>query len=355
VKVVSGLLNLITSWLKYHKAKTLLVIATALIFLVLRFPFGELAPRVSAQLRQQVPLIADLDFQSLGVSLTGLGVEAKGVELLLNASELAKQVPALSRVRQIPPIKAERVLYGPRSFWPSSFQLAPDGLLVLEGLAQGALSARFQPVTAGSPDEYRIEVSATDLALRELFAFLQKQSILPVQLLVGSVSLATDGTLRMKEMPKSALQGRLQVKGFQFPAQPVATMMGAIAAPELAFDQSELEFKTELLQGRVNVSKLQLGRTGSPLSVGGRGSLALEFLGSQAVPTSYEFELDIKMSSEEFTRLKATLGAFGSLLLGNAGCPAPAGQSLSYRVSIQGDIPGPTRRGAGLPKVQCLR
>ncbi len=323
--------NAFFGWMWRKKGFFALVLASAVLFLVLIFPFGDLSDAVTSVIARNSNNAVYLQFDDLDLSVipapavAATGVSADLLTLPTLTIQYLKLRPAYLSML-FSPLKLFKAARGDMesAMYAGVLALAhvrADGILggdvnldlSPEKAEQGALTTRAD-----------IEVDELDLNR------LQEWSALPVKLqgkLSADVGLKVNTS--MQEQPEGEFT--LKVAKFVLPSGPVNTMAGPINLPTVSM--ANVLFRGRLVGGRLLLEEGTFGQKGEPVHGRIKGEMAVRFIpagNGQVTPAigNYNLTADLNMT----TMFEKELGF--AFLLDNYKTPGQGGNR--YLMRIQG-------------------
>ncbi len=271
---ISGMLNQI------KKAKRYIGISffSAVVFLIILFPFSDLSEFISAQIAKATQGKVFLLFDGVNLALSPApGIAFKDVFLDISG---------------LPQLHADHFFISPSI--AALIQQKPYGTIKIEGLMDGDLKLASSSGTRSDSgvERQKINLEVQNLKLSELNEALH----LPVNV-HGNLDLksTTQADLTLTEQPDAEVN--LKISQFELPAANINTMMGPLTLPELKLKNVEL--KGRLAGGRLNIEEGRLGQEGDELqgTIKGEIGLTLQSQGSGITPLigSYNFNIDLQV------------------------------------------------------------
>lgn len=323
--------NTFFGWMWRRKGFFALVLASAVLFFVMIFPFGDLSDAVTSVIARNSNNQVYLQFDDLDLSvIPAPAVAATGV----NADLLSFPTLSINFLKLRPaylsllfsPLKLVKAARGDMesAMYAGVLALAhvrADGImggdvnldLSPEKAEQGALTTRAD-----------IEIDQLDLNK------LQEWSALPVKL-QGKISadLGLKVNTAMQEQPEGEFS--VKVAKFVLPAGPVMTAMGPINLPTVSM--ANVLFRGRLAGGKLTLEEGTYGQKGEPAFGRIKGEMAMRFIpsgGGQVVPAigNYNLTVDLNLT----TNFEKELGF--AFLLENYKTPVQGGNR--YLMRIQG-------------------
>jgi type II secretion system protein N len=279
-----GLIRRLLTALLNNKLKLVVMLLSAVLFLVLLFPFDDLGDLFSSQVSKltnnqvfvQFDRLSMSAFPSPGVAMNGVYLEARGFPAL-KANELIVR-PAVS----------------------SLLTKKPGGSVTAHGFMNGDVQASLQSggKSEGGVERQKIIVQAKKLNLSELRNVLQMPMSMKGQLSFNSQILAD---LTFSEQPSADVE--INIDKFELPSSNIQTAMGPLTLPELKL--SNVTLKGHLANGKLQIENGQIGRGGDEVHGTVKGSLDLQIQnrGGGFVPIlggyNFEITLDMKKSFQD--------------------------------------------------------
>ncbi len=330
----------ITSLFKFHKLKVLGVIAFALLFAVLIFPYDDLADLATTKVSQITNNQVYLQFDTLDLSLVPPGVAMGSVSV---------ETPTL------PGIKAEHLEISP---WLSGLILGKQGGSVdATGLFGGAIAADLHEGDKGKGGERvkNIGVTLAGVKLPQLAKFLNEGNFAQLLLqgtLGGNTQLAVDPLFDVQ--PNGDVN--LKIESFALPGQTLRVAMSPGAAPmPLALPEVKLgntNLKAKMSDGSLKIEDLSFG---NDQTLAGKitGQLGVTFrrsnAGVQPVVGAYDLRVNLRLPKAFVAaNEKAGLSLAFAMLPQAARKDSAKGTELAFR--IQPPLPG-----QGFPQITALQ
>ncbi len=287
---ISKVLGLIKNLFKYHKLKMFLVWVSALVFLVILFPYSDLADFTTAQVSKMTQNQVFLSFDDMSIGL----VPTPSVDLEKVQVETA----------QVSGLKVGSLSIAPSIAALLSFK---KGVSVnAKGLLKGNLDLTYKEgdaVKGKGKDKFKeqlIDASFEKVNLAEI----EKLVALPVKLkgsATGELEVNIDPTFFTQ--PDGTTE--INVKNFVMPA-------GSINMNGLPVEIPEIMFKEVKLKGRLAGSSfvLQEGLLGKPTDeingkLKGKMTIKLSRRGPRVVPNfgSYNININLNISKQKESEL----------------------------------------------------
>lgn len=270
------------------KGKILILILSAITFVVLLFPFSDLTDFISSQVSVQTNNSVYLQLEELNLSV----FPQPGVKL--------EQVYVESAMA--PPISAQELVITPSI--SGLIRKKPFGHISAKGVLKGDLDV---VVSKGAKAEngaerYNMEVTAERVALNDLREMANLPILLRGQLDLQSTILAD---LSFQEQPDVELN--LTINQFELPPSNVNTAMGPLTLPDLKL--STVELKGRLAAGRFIIEKGTIGKQGDELQGTIKGNIGLTIVkaGNSFLPQVGAYNLDIDLRAKKSFQDRAAL------------------------------------------------
>lgn len=291
-----GLINSGFGWLWRKKAFFALVSASALLFFIFVFPFGDLSDAVTSQIARNTNNQIYLQFEDLELSvIPAPAVAATGVsaDLLtlptLNVQFLKLRPAYLSLL--FSPLKLIKAVRGDLESAMYTAVLALAHVRA-DGILGGDIDLDLSPEKA----EQGAITTRADIEIDELdLNRLQEWSALPVKL---QGKLSADLELRVNTSMQEQPEGEFSVKvsKFTLPAGPVMTAMGPINLPTISMNN--VLFRGRLVNGNLMLEEGTFGQAGEPAHGRVKGQLAMRIqnMGGQMVPQMGQYNLTVDLN-----------------------------------------------------------
>lgn len=275
---MSALFSPIRNLFRFHKLKVLGILAFALVFTLLFFPYDDLSDLVTAKVSQITNNTVYLQFDSLGLGFAPPSVAMDEVVV---------------ETQTLPSIKA-----GHLSATPLLMGLLtgkPGGSVDAENLFGGVVAADYREgdkPAKGSEATKIVGIDAKGLKLPELSKFLRDANVAPLSL-QGVLDLSTNVTVDplFNTQPNGDVE--MKITNLVFPTQSLPVMGMKVAIPELKLGVTKLTAKME--NGSLNISDFSFG---NDKTVSGKvsGQLKVAFQRSNAGVTPMIGVYDLKVS-----------------------------------------------------------
>jgi len=264
--------------LRNHKKTMLLSLASAGVFTILLFPYGDLSDLITEKIAESSQNQIFLRFDDLGVGILPPSIKMSNVSV---ASSF------------LPTLKAGALYLAPSvtgflTFKPgfsASIDEVMDGDIHLTYRSGKKVSDRVQM------QQVLLELSKIDLKNFSQFASL------PVAL-EGSMNTDLDAQLDPTFIEQPFGDLALHIKKFRLPSSTVPTPIGPTALPSTEF--SNIRIKSRLNSGDLVIEEGQFGSSSEPVNGRFKGHVNLRFnrQGSQLVPQwgSYQFKIDFSFN-----------------------------------------------------------
>ena len=277
---IKAIFKFIIDLFRYHKKKIFMVMVSALIFLVILFPYDDL----SGLLTKQVSVISGdrvfLKFDEIGLNFVPPSLRLNNVRIdTLNA----------------PSIELEQLLISPS--WSKIMAFSLGGELVLKGLWGGDLKLRGD--LEKFKGAYYLSLFGLDMErvrLEELAEFIVALLKVPIEIsgqVQGRIEVSVDDP-EFSKQPRGEFE--LTVENLSPPSS-IPTSIGPILLPEIRF--SQLGIKARLVDGQVIIDEGFFGQENEPISGKFKGAMGLHLgrLGSQVKfdPREYEIKIDLSV------------------------------------------------------------
>lgn len=259
------------------KGKIFVMIASALVFAFLLFPFDDLSDLISSQVSKLTNNSVYVQFEKLKMSVfpqPGVQMDQVYIESL-----------------RTPAISAQELVITPSV--TGLIQQKPYGQVSAKGLLKGDvdLSVGKGSKTENGVERHKIEVSAKKVSLHDLKEMANLPVLLKGQLNLESTALAD---LTFQEQPDVELN--MSINQFELPPANVNTPMGPLTLPDLKL--SSVELKGRLAAGQFVIESGTIGKPGDELygTIKGRIGLTIVNRGSSFGHQigAYNIEVDLK-------------------------------------------------------------
>lgn len=299
---------------RYHKLKVILTVVSAAVFVVLLFPYDDLAEVVSTMVAERTNNQVFLQFDRLGIQVIpypALAVENVVVESSflppLQAASLSL-TPSISGFLSFRPgFKA-----GIRRVWNGDIHIELKGGKKTE---QGA-----------STQNLHLDIEKIDLAK------INEAIDLPLKL---QGALSSDAQVNLDPTFASQPEGEisLQIKELRFPSGTIPTQMGPVSLPGLSW--SNIQLRGRLTAGRLIIESAELGAPSDLFNGTVKGEMEVRFepRGAGQVGLNwgaYQLQLDLNVNS----KLERELGPF-LLLIGSFKSPTTTGVKYKFKMAGQ--------------------
>jgi len=337
---VSKILSPITALFKYHKLKLLGVIAFALLFAVLIFPYDDLSDLATAKVSQITQNQVYLQFDSLDLGLLPPGLAMGGVSV---------ETPTL------PPVKAGHLEISP---WLSGLIVGKQGASVdAKDLFGGVIASDFHEgdKTKGGERVKNIAVEAQGIKLPALSKFLAEGNLAQF-LLQGTLNLNTQ--MQIDPLFDTQPNGEIgfKIDGLTLPGQTLRIAMapGApampLALPEVKLGNTKMTAK--MGEGSLKIEDLSFG---NDQTVAGKitGQIGVTFrrsnAGVQPVVGTYDLRINLRLPKAFVAaNEKAGLSLAFAMLPQTARKDTAKGTELAFRIQ-------PPAPGQGVPQITSIQ
>lgn len=330
----------ITSLFRFHKLKLVGVLALAILFALLIFPYDDLTDLATAKISQITNNSVYVEFSSLDLGLLPPAVDMGDV-----AVETAT----------LPAIKASRISVVP---WISGLILGKQGAAVdASGLFGGAIATdvREGDKTKSGERIKTIAVDASSLKLGEVSKFLS-QGNLSSLLLQGTMSLDTQMVVDPSFEAQPSGDVGIKIDGFTLPGQTLRITMSPGSAP-MPLSLPEVKMGNTALKAKMGEGTLQITDLsfGNDQTLAGKvtGQLGLTFrrspAGVQPIVGTYDLRINIRMP-KAFVQAneRAGLSLAFAMLPPTARKETAKGTELAFR--LQPPLPS-----QGVPQITAIQ
>lgn len=271
--------------LKNHKGKFFLMLASAVIFIFVLFPFNDLGDLVTTQ-------VAKLTQNQVYVQFEGMSMQAvptPGVDL----------TKVYVETQGFPPLKADEIVFTPSIF--SLFSQKPAGTINAKGFLRGDLTASLGsgPKSDSGVERQKLVLSAKSLALQDIKDLANLPLLMRGNVSIESTALAD---LTFTEQPDVDLV--LRIEKFELPTGNIETALGPVTVPELKL--SSVQLKGRLSAGRFNIEEGIIGREGDELrgTIKGGIGLTLSNQGGRITPIigGYNFDVNLNLKKNFYDK-----------------------------------------------------
>ena len=275
----SLIIRLILAVFKYHKRKVLLVIVSALLFLVLFFPYDDLSGLITRQVSVMSGNQVFLNFD---------GVDLNFIPPSLSLKRVGVEIPKLS------PLEFDQLLISLSVSKLLAFKIGGD--LLLKGLWGGDIGVKGDLSNwEGAYFPSHLELELERVLLDELIGFVSGWLKVPVEL-SGEVHGRVQVTVKdpsLSQQPSGELN--LKIKDLKLPTS-VSTSIGPIVLPELKF--SELSLKSRLAGGKLVIDEGAFGQASEPVYGKFKGEVGFHLgrSGQQLKFDSKKYKIKVDMS-----------------------------------------------------------
>lgn len=319
-------LEFVKNLLKYHKKKFFIAFVSFFIFVLILFPFGDLADLVTVQVSKATRNQVYLQFDDMGLSvLPSPGVSLTNVQL---------DTP------QLPTIKTSSLSVSPNIAALLSFKRGFSARA--EGFLKGDVRLHYK---AGEQNE-KTSKHNIDLVVEELdLSKVNNLTKLPIKLKgLANLDLKVVADDTMRDQPEGELT--LLAKKVQLPPSTVPTTFGPMALPELKL--SDVVLQGRITNGEFIVDEGNFGGKKDALSGRIKGRIAVTIKKNRGNFKPYFGGYDFKV---ELTTLKAGQEKFG-LFLGfiNNQYKTKTNTGFLYKFKVTGSRVGAPPRFSALGK-----
>jgi type II secretion system protein N len=319
--------NAFFGWMWRKKSFFAVVFASALLFFVLIFPFGDLSDAVTSVIARNTNSQVYLQMDDLALNvIPAPGVNATGVNAdlmsfpTLSIKDLVLRPAYLSII--FSPLK---LIKAARGDMESGMYMAVLALAHVRagGILGGNVDLDLSPEKASQgavTTQADVEIDKLDLARAGDWAAL------PVKI---KGKLSADLGLRLNTAMQEQPEGEFSVKvaSFELPAGPVMTQMGPINLPTIGM--KNVLFRGRLINGNLMLEEGSFGQPGEPAHGRVKGQIALRVVpGAGAQIGQYNLTVDLNLTSA----FEKELGF--AFILDSYKTPAPGGNR--YLMRIQG-------------------
>ncbi len=337
---MSQIFTPIKNLFRFHKLKILGVLAFALLFTILIFPYDDLADVATTKISQMTNNNVYLQFDTLELGFFPPGVSMDNVAI---------ETPTL------PSIKASHLAVSP---WLAGMLLGKQGAAVdAQSLFGGAVAADYrdgEKVKSGERAK-NIAVDAKGLKLPALSTFLRDSGLLTL-LLQGTADLSTQLMIDPSFETQPNGEVGLKVDNLTLPSQTLQVTM-APGSPPMPLPVPELKLGVTKLNAKMQDGSLQIADLafGNDSTLSGRvsGQMAVSFhktnIGVQPTVGTYDLKVNLKLPKEFVAaNEKAGLSLAFAMLPPAARKDTAKGTELAFRIQP----PGP---GQGVPQITSLQ
>jgi type II secretion system protein N len=263
--------------LKENKGRIAVMLMSAIVFLLVLFPFDDLSDLISSQVSKVTNNSVYLQFDRLKMSLfpqPGMKLDNVFIE--------AARVPAITT--------SELVITPSIS---GLIQQKPFGHVSAKGFLKGDVDLQ---VSKGSRSDNGVERQKVELKVKKMSLHdLRELANLPV-LLKGQLSLETTALADLSFQEQPEVELTLNINQFELPPSNVNTPMGPLTLPDLKI--SSVELKGRLAAGRFIIETGTIGKSSDELSgtIKGNIGLTINNNGGRFAPQvgAYNFDIDLK-------------------------------------------------------------
>ncbi len=263
--------------LKENKGRIAVMLMSAIVFLLVLFPFDDLSDLISSQVSKVTNNSVYLQFDRLKMSLfpqPGMKLDNVFIE--------AARVPAITT--------SELVITPSIS---GLIQQKPFGHVSAKGFLKGDVDLQ---VSKGSRSDNGVERQKVELKVKKMSLHdLRELANLPV-LLKGQLSLETTALADLSFQEQPEVELTLNINQFELPPSNVNTPMGPLTLPDLKI--SSVELKGRLAAGRFIIETGTIGKSSDELSgtIKGNIGLTINNNGGRLAPQvgAYNFDIDLR-------------------------------------------------------------
>ncbi len=263
--------------LKENKGRIAVMLMSAIVFLLVLFPFDDLSDLISSQVSKVTNNSVYLQFDRLKMSLfpqPGMKLDNVYIE--------AARVPAITT--------SELVITPSIS---GLIQQKPFGHISAKGFLKGDVDLQ---VSKGSRSDNGVERQKVELKVKKMSLHdLRELANLPV-LLKGQLSLETTALADLSFQEQPEVELTLNINQFELPPSNVNTPMGPLTLPDLKI--SSVELKGRLAAGRFIIETGTIGKSSDELSgtIKGNIGLTINNNGGRLAPQvgAYNFDIDLR-------------------------------------------------------------
>lgn len=264
------------STLLAHKSKIFVSLLSAILFIALLFPFGDLVDLISTQVSRLTNNKVYLALENMKLSFLptpGMKLERVFVE---TASIAGLSVKELTVTPSVSGLASQK----------------PYGHVNAKGILGGNIDLHVQK---GAPTDNGLERQKLDLkAERIQLNDIKSLATLPIQMR-GQLNLDGQALIDLTFQEQPDVDLKLQVAKLEIPPSSINTMMGPLSLPDVKL--SKLELKGRWAAGRFIIENGNLGSAGDELSGTIKGSIdvRMQSAGGRTVPVmgAYNLELDL--------------------------------------------------------------
>lgn len=271
-----------------HKSKFFIMILSAIIFVALLFPFGDLADLISTQVAKLSGNSVFLALENMKLSFfptPGMKLERVFVETNKIAGLSIKELTITPSVTGIAAQK-------------------PYGHIKAKGLLGGDLNVHVSKgaKTENGLERQQVEIKADRMSLQDIRSLASLPMVLKGQLNLDS-SMLVD--ISFQEQPEVDI--KLNIQKFEMPPSNINTMMGPLTLPDLKL--SKVELKGRLSAGKFIIENGSLGASSDELSGSIKGSIDLRIqnMGGSPAPQMGAYNLELDLTAKPAFQEKAGL------------------------------------------------
>lgn len=306
---MSRIVSLIASVFLKHKLKWFAFIGSAVIFLVLIFPYDDLSEIVT-------PLVADATRNTVYLTFDHMGLNFFPTPAIA-MSNVSVDTPTLPTINvkelEIAPSLLGLLTFKPGFTASASGFLSGDVDVSLKGLGKGAGGAQKQMIDV---DARRVDLKR----LKEVISLpLQMHGVAEVQ-----ASVQLDPTFT--EQPDGTVQ--MKLKNFEILPSLIPTPFGPVSLP--GFKWSNVSLKGKIGEAKFVIDDGLLGSAQDPLNGKVRGQIDVRVLrqgaGAQPDLGAYDFRVELNTTADTARELALFLGFLDSFKT-----TAPTGSRYLFR------------------------
>lgn len=263
--------------LKANKGRLFVMVASAIVFVFLLFPFDDLSDLISSQVSKLTNNSVYLQFERMKLSLfpqPGMKMDRVYIESL--------RTPALT---------AQELVITPSV--TGLIQQKPYGHVSAKGFLKGDVDLQVNkgPRSDNGIERQKIEVKAQKISLNDV----RELANLPV-LLKGQLNLETTALADLSFQEQPEVELNMVINQFELPPSNVNTPMGPLTLPDLKL--STVELRGRLSAGRFIIETGTIGRPGDELTgtIKGNIGITIQNQGGRFAQQigAYNFDIDLK-------------------------------------------------------------
>lgn len=263
--------------LKQNKGRIAVMLLSAIVFLLVLFPFDDLSDLISSQVSKVTNNSVYLQFDRLKMSLfpqPGMKLDNVFIE--------AARVPAITTSELVITPSVTGLI-----------QQKPFGHVSAKGFLKGDVDLQ---VSKGSRSDNGVERQKVELKVKKMSLHdLRELANLPV-LLKGQLNLETTALADLSFQEQPEVELTLNINQFELPPSNVNTPMGPLTLPDLKI--SSVELKGRLAAGRFIIETGTIGKNSDELSGSIKGNIGLTISnnGGRFAPQvgAYNFDIDLR-------------------------------------------------------------